>query len=367
MSQTQRQVRRTIATCLAGVAVVALGAAPAGASSPQRPAARLQRALDDVVAAGAPGAILLVRTGGTTLRLVSGDSTADPVTPMRPGLRYRIGGITKSFTATVVLQLVGEHRLALDDTLESRLPGVIPNGAAISVRQLLNHTSGIFDYVQDPRTLAPYQAGDLTRIFDPRDGLRYAVEHGPLFPPGTALAYSNTNSLLLAMIVERITGRPFGEELRRRLFIPLGLAGTSYPVTSRIAGPHAHGYLADTSPPADVTALSPTLLGAAGAVLSTTDDLARFYRALLRGRLLPPRLLAQMKTIDPAATGGTPDSGMPGGGWGLGLLRESFPCGPAWGHDSEIPGYTTAAWSSENADRQVTIVVNSNYDPDAPA
>jgi D-alanyl-D-alanine carboxypeptidase len=127
-----------------------------------------------------------------------------------------------------------------------------------------------------------------------------------------------------------------------------------------------HGYLVDEPPPTDVTALSPTLLGASGAVLADAGDVARFYRALLNGRLLPARLLAEMKRIDPVATGGTPDSGSLGGGWGLGLLRETFPCGEAWGHDSEIPGYTTAAWSSERAGRQVNVVVSSNFDPDAP-
>jgi D-alanyl-D-alanine carboxypeptidase len=359
-----RCLRRTFAGCLAGIVVVVLGAAPAGAVPRTHLPARLQRALDEVVAAGAPGAIALVRTGGTTIRLVSGDSNLAPVVPMRRGLRYRIGGITKSFTAAVVLQLVAEGRLALGDTLEQRLPSVISNGAAITIRQLLNHTSGIYDYAQDSRALAPYLTGDYTRTFDPRDGVRYADEHGPLFPPGTALAYSNTNYLLLAMIVEAVTGRSFGSELRRRLFGPLGLGHTSYPTSSRIVGPHVHGYLVDDPPAVDVTALSPTLYGASGAILSTAGDLARFYRALLRGRLLSDDLLAQMKTIDPVATGGTPDAGILGGGWGLGLLREDFPCGPAWGHDSEIPGYTTAAWNSDDAGRQVTVV-NSNFDHDA--
>ncbi|XVU27231.1 serine hydrolase domain-containing protein [Actinoplanes sp. CA-054009] len=345
-------VRRFAVACLAALTVLATGTAATGSRTHQ-----LQRALDEVVAAGAPGAMVLVRSGGTTIRLAAGRAVLDPATPMRPGRPARIGGITKSYTATVVLQLVAEGRLAL----ESHLPG----DPTITVRQLLNHTSGVFDYVRDPRTLAPYLAGDLTRVFDPRDGVRYAAEHGPLFPPGTALAYSNTNYLLLAMIVESVTGRPFAAELHRRIFAPLGLTHTSYPRSSVIAGPHVHGYTPGT-PPMDVTALSPTLYGASGAVLANLEDVALFYRSLLRGRLLPTRQLTQMKTIDPVATGGTPDSGILGGGWGLGLLRESFPCGPAWGHDSEIPGYTAAAWSSERADRQVIVVVNSFYDHDAP-
>jgi D-alanyl-D-alanine carboxypeptidase len=318
-----------------------------------------------VVTAGAPGAIAWVRVGGQTMRLASGHSTLAPERPMRAALRARIGGITKTFTATVVLQLVAEHRLALDDSLEQLLPGVISNGEDISIRQLLNHTSGIFDYVKDPRTLAPYEAGDLTLIFDPADGIQYAAEHGPQFVPGEGFEYSNTNYLLLAMIAETITGRSIGSLLRTRIFAPLRLGRTSYPMTSQINGPHVHGYLADQPRP-DVTDFSPTVSSASGAILSNAEDLARFYEALLRGRLIPRRLLNEMQTIDPVATGGIPDAGILGGGWGLGLLRENFPCGEAWGHDSESLGYMTAAWSNRTATRQVVVFVNSNYDHDAP-
>lgn len=358
--------RRTLTACLAGVLVVVSLAAPAHAASRSDLSARVQQALDGVVEAGSPGAIALVREGGRTMQLSSGHSNLSPERPMRADLRARIGGVTKSFTATVVLQLVGEGRLAFDDTVEQWLPGVISNGEAISVRQLLNHTSGVYDYVNDPRTLAPYLAGDLTRIFDPLDGVRYAAEHGPQFAPGTALLYSNTNYLLLAMIAETITGRSIGTLLRNRIFAPLGLGHTTYPTSSQILGPHVHGYLVEEQPPMDVTAFSPTVSAASGAILSNADDLARFYRALLRGRLVTPRLLHQMQTIDPVATGGIPDAGILGGGWGLGLLREDFPCGPAWGHDSESLGYMIAAWNNNSGTRQVVVIVNSHFDHDAP-
>jgi D-alanyl-D-alanine carboxypeptidase len=146
---------KTPVAFLASVLVISSLAAPAQAAGPSDLRVRVQRALDDVVAAGSPGAIALVRVGDRTIRLSSGHSNLAPERPMRADLRSRIGGVTKSYTATVVLQLVGEGRLALDDTVEQRLPGVISNGEDISVRQLLNHTSGIYDYVKDPRTLAP--------------------------------------------------------------------------------------------------------------------------------------------------------------------------------------------------------------------
>jgi D-alanyl-D-alanine carboxypeptidase len=366
-----RRFRLIVVATLVGVATLATASvAPARKPTGQLPA--VQRALDEVVAAGAPGAIAFVRDGDRTIRLSSGYGNLAPKTPIRVADRFRIGGLTKTFTATVVLQLVGEGKVALDDTVEQWLPGAISNGDAITVRQLLNHTSGIFDYIQDPRVLAPNLEdlpNNLTLVFDPREGVRIAAEHGPLFPPGSSLAYSNTNYLLLAMIVEAATGDSFGSELRGRIFEPLGLRHTTYATSSRINGSYTHGYvLLDESTVLDITPLSPTLLGASGAILSNAKDVARFYRALLRGRLLGPDLLESMQTIDPVATSVVPDTGFPGGGWGLGLLRETFPCGSeAWGHDSEIPGYTDAAWNSKDGTRQVVVVVNSFFGPDEPA
>jgi len=307
-----------------------------------------------------------VRDGDRSVRLASGLGRIEPPAPMRGHDRTRIGGMTKSFTATVVLQLVAEGRLRLGDRVERWLPGVLANGDAVTLRQLLNHTSGVFNYTADPRVLAPYEAGDLTHVVDPAFALLVAVEHGPQFEPGTQLDYSNTNTLLLAMVVERVTGRPFADELRSRIFVPLGLRHTSYETASEISGPHTHGYVGSPDAPFDVTALSPTLFGPAGAILSNADDVARFYRALLGGRLLPDEQLRAMRTIDPVATGGLPDAGILGGGWGLGLLREQFPCGTAWGHDAENPGYMTAAWNSRNGDRQVVVAVNTNQDHDGP-
>ncbi|MEU4288825.1 serine hydrolase domain-containing protein [Kribbella sp. NPDC026596] len=375
-SSEKRRSRWTVVVALAAAA--SLAAAPAVSASATTPSAAparsssghpppgVQAALDQVVAAGAPGAIALVRMGDRTYRFSSGYGNLAPLTPIRVGELSRIGGVTKSYTATVVLQLVGKRVLKLNDTVEKWLPGVFPNGEGITIRQLLNHTSGIFDYVQDDRVFAPYLGGDLTLPFDPREGVRIAAEHDPLFAPGTGWSYSNTNYLLLAMIVEKATGHSIGSELRSRIFKPLGLDHTSYPTTSEIRGSYIHGYWTIFGPePTDFTPLSPTLLGAAGAILASADDVARFYRALLRGRLLKPGVLKAMQTIDPVADEppGAIDAGIPGGGWGLGLLRETFPCGEAWGHDSEIPGYTTAAWNSKDGTRQVVVVVNMDGFP----
>jgi D-alanyl-D-alanine carboxypeptidase len=353
---------------LAGFAGVAgLGTPALAAGGHSQPTAKVQQKLDQVVAAGAPGAAVLIRDGGRTTRLSSGFGNLSPQTPMRVAHRSRIGGVTKSFTATVVLGLVAEGKLALGQTVGQWLPGVISNGDAVTIRQLLNHTSGIYDYAQDPAVLAPYMEGDLTHVFDPLEGVRIAADHGPLFTPGSSLAYSNTNYILLGMIVEAVTGNSIASELQARLIEPLRLRQTSFRVSSEIDGPHTHGYaLVDDGTMFDVTPWSPSGFGAAGALLSNAHDLARFYRALLHGHLLPRALLKEMQTIDPAATGGRPDAGILGGGWGLGLLREEFPCGEAWGHDAENPGYMTAAWNSKNGTRQVVVVVNTHAGHDEP-
>ena len=208
---------------------------------------------------------------------------------MRIADRWRIGGVTKSFTATVVLQLVAEDKLALSDTLEKWLPGVISNGRAISIRQLLNHTSGIYDYMNDPAVLGPYIEGDLTHVFDPEEGVKIAAAYGPLFAPGTQLSYSNTNYALLAMIVRAATGKTIDAELQARLFAPLRLRSTSFPTLSEIDGPHTHGYVFLDRRAVRCHPLQPIGVGAAGAIVSNADDLARFYRALLDGHLLPRR------------------------------------------------------------------------------
>ena len=185
-ASSRRKLVASLAS-LASLIAVALPAAPAQAGNGRAgPTAELQRALDAVVAAGAPGAVVLVRVDDRTTRLSSGYGNLAPQTPIGVRHRTRIGSVTKSFTATVVLQLAAERRIALGDTVERWLPGVISNGEDISIRQLLNHTSGIFDYVQDPTILAPYLGGDLTQVFDPRRGVQVAAEHGPLFAPGSA-------------------------------------------------------------------------------------------------------------------------------------------------------------------------------------
>lgn len=360
MNRIRQDIRRIAvgAALAAGLTGLFASVAPAATPATGTGTPELQQAMDELVAAGVPGVVVLVRDGDRKIRIARGYGNLAKTKPMRVRDQFRVASLTKTFVAAVVLQLVGEGKIALDDTLEHWLPGRISNGGDITVRQLLNHTSGIYDAVEDPEILAPYLAGDFTHFTPVSEIVRVAAAHGPLFPPGSNWSYSNTNYFVLGMIVEAATGNTIGSELRHRIFRPLGLHDTTFPSTPWISGPHAHGYLLLGGPPLlDVTIFSPSLFWAGGAIVSTATDIARFYRALLRGRLLGPDLLQAMLTIDPVAL----DPSGSGSGFALGIQREGrFPCGEAWGHDGDLPGYQAYAWSRRDGSHEIVVLINTS-------
>jgi D-alanyl-D-alanine carboxypeptidase len=293
--------------------------------------------------------VLLVRERGRTIRLTSGHGNLKPKTPMRAGDRFRVGSVTKTFVATVVLQLVGEGRLGLEDSVERWLPGVVPNGQRITVRQLLIHTSGLFDYGGDRKFVAAAYRDPL-RAWTPRQIIAIATRHKPHFAPGRGWWYSDTNYYVLGLIVEAATRDSLASELNRRIFAPLRLRATSFPAGPQIAGRHAHGYMRLGTPSLeDVTVGSPSLEWAAGALVSNADDLSRFFRALLRGRLLPPHLLQTMESVVATPLGWS---------YGLGLMKVSKACGALWGHEGGSPGYASQALNSKDGRRQVVVLTN---------
>ena len=363
---TRLTLPATILACLATAALVA-------ASAPAKPVAKtgsnvsgLQRDLDALVAAGAPGAILFVRHGDRITSLAAGLGDIARTTPMGPDNHFKIASLTKTYTATVVLQLVGEGKLSLDDTVRRRLPGVVPNGGKITIRQLLNHTSGLADFESNPRYLEPYLAGNFGHYWAPRQLVRMGVSLKPLFVPGARWSYSNTNYVVAQLIVERVTGKPLGIELKRRIFQPLQLDQTSYPTKPGLPSPYAHGYrLFGELPLIDVTGLSPSLAPGSGAIVSTMRDVADFYRALLAGRLLEPEQLKAMKTTVSERTGKSVTSG-PGFGLGIGrsgIARPSAAVGvscAAWGHSGELAGYDVSTAFSEDGRRQAVLMINQD-------
>ena len=341
------------------------GAGPGGKGSTVAPASpridpgELRGLLHQIVAAGAPGAAARIRDEHGVTQAASGVADLRNGRPMRPGLHYRVGSLTKPFVATVVLQLVAEGRVSLQDTVERWLPGILPYGDQVTVRQLLSHTSGVPDYTLEPIVRLYTDPQARFRAWTPRELVALIADQPPDFPPGTAWSYSNTGYVLAGMIVEAATGHRLGRELTRRILRPLGLRDTVFPVNRpTIPRPYARGYSIDPfgqpdGPLLDFTVFNPSLAWAAGALVSNLGDLERFFRALLGGRLLPPRLLAAMTTPVP--------TGQPGFGYGLGLIVIDTPTGRLLGHDGAIPGFLNIVLSTEDGRRQVGVMMNEEF------
>ena len=344
--------RRVLLILALAVAATLSAGATAAAAAPKR--AKLQRAADALVAAGAPGVIALVRDGKRTTRVVAGYANLATRRPIRANDRFRVGSTTKTFVSAIVLQLAGEGKLTLDDSVERWLPGLVPNGTAITVRQLLNHTSGLADYAPDEDdTFINRVLADRHKTWEPHELVAIGTAYPPLFPPEARWSYSNTGYVLLGLIIEAASGNPLEAELRARILAPLRLRATSLETNPRIAGRHAHGYSRlGARRRFDISALNQSWAWAAGAIASTADDLARFYRALLAGRLLPPHLLAEMRTT--VSVGGGHQA------YGLGLIMSRHPCGHFWGHGGETLGYLSFADTSSDAQRQVMMAVTAD-------
>ncbi|MCV2463094.1 beta-lactamase family protein [Streptomyces sp. ICN988] len=366
------RVRTTLVTACA-VALSAAGAAPAVAAPATDGHDATRRALKAAVADGVPGVTATARDGHRTWSRTEGVGDLRTGEPRSERDRYRVGSITKTFVATVVLQLEAEGRLSLDDTVDAWLPGVVEgngnHGDRITLRQLLNHTSGIYNYTADEEFARTHFARDgfLEHRYDtvtPRQLVAIATAHEPDFAPGTDWRYSNTNYILAGMVIGEATGRPYAEEVRRRIIDPLKLRATSVPGT-RVSLPRpssrAYSKLAEsaTGPTYDVTRLNPSMAGSAGEMISDSADLNRFYTALLRGRLLPAKQLAEMTTTVPA---------MPGASYGLGLIKRELDCGvTVWGHGGGIHGSSSEAVTTRDGRHALAFNFNGDWSGDSDA
>ena len=330
---------RALRVLAAAFAVAALSVSGSATASPT---STLDGTVRELVAAGSPGALAVVRTRSGVRRAAAGAARLHPRDAMRPTDRFRIASVTKPFVATVILQLAGAGKLRLGDAVERWVPGLVPNGRAITIRQLLSHTSGLFPYDEDTAWIRARLA-DPGRAWAARRLVRIAVSHPPQFDPGTSWSYSNTNYVLLGLIVEAATGRPLAAELRARIFAPLGLRSTSYPVGTAIDGRFAHGYVLGRPPLpipagtlADVSArLNPSAWGA-GQMLSNADDVTAFLSALL----------AAMK------------QNVHGRGYGLGLFVVATSCGTAYGHDGDLVGWRNVVYGTGDGRRVTAVMVN---------
>ncbi|GAA0958640.1 serine hydrolase domain-containing protein [Kribbella koreensis] len=302
----------------------------------------MQRILDRLVEAGATGVLMHYRDGHREWRGSAGVADLDSRQPVAPDGWFRIGSVTKTFTATVVLSLVAEGLVDLDQPIEQWLPGVVPAGDGISVRRLLNHTSGLYNYTDD----LPDPAQIVRERFDhwaPQRALALAFAHEPLFAPGADWSYSNTNYTLLGLLIEEITGGSYADAVRARVIEPLHLHQTLVPGDEpKLPQPHAHGYLLVDDESVDLDELNPSQAWAAGELISTAADLNKFFAALLAGELLPAAQLEAMLTTV--------------GDYGLGIARRQLADGTVlWGHNGGIFGYLTSSFHSRGADRQCTM------------
>ncbi|MFH8442417.1 serine hydrolase domain-containing protein [Streptomyces sp. NPDC018026] len=357
--------RRRDLLVLTGLAAVVLAAstAPTAAAGAPRPADPLQRQVEAIHDTGAVGVQAEVNSRGARDSAYAGTAAAGTGRPMPRDGRFRIGSATKTFTAAVVLQLVGEGRMSLEDTVERWLPGVVRgngnDGRRITVRQLLQHTSGVPDVVPEiPALRSPegYRA-ERFRTYSPTELVGTAMRHAPNFPPGEGWSYSNTNYTLAAMIIHRVTGRSWAREVTDRIIRPLHLRDTGTPgAFPFIRGRHAQGYTAfgtGTGAGTEVTELNSTMAVGSGSVISTVHDLNRFYAALLGGRLLAPAQLAEM-----TRTVAAPELGVR---YGLGLAEIPLPCGGSWfGHRGELLGYVTWAGATRDGARSAAVYINSD-------
>ncbi|MGH2583511.1 MAG: serine hydrolase domain-containing protein [Dehalococcoidia bacterium] len=358
LSVSKTPSRRTLLRIAAGGALTAAVALASGvrprlvhAGEPTF-SAEIQTALSRILARhmmdqGIPGVVAGVWIPGRGNWVgVAGTSDTATGAPLLREDKFRIASVTKTFTATAVLQLVDDGKLSLDDHLEQYITG-IPNGDQITIRQLLGMMAGIFNWIEDPAFMDAYGRDPLLP-FTPQDVVEIVRRHPPDFAPGERVQYSDTNYILLGLIIEQVTGRPAGEVITEHVIRPLGLTNTSFPTTPAMPSPYSHGYAeaADGTGLRDVTLSNPDVPWTAGAIISDLGDLRVWAKALATGTLLSPATQRERLTFRPEP--GT------GAGYGLGI----FDVDGFIGHNGAIFGYST--WVVYLPEEEATIVVLTN-------
>ncbi|MQS37129.1 serine hydrolase domain-containing protein [Streptomyces katsurahamanus] len=356
-------------TTALGAVMLSLLAVPAQASDAPHtaPAARaaaapapdvtaLRQALRAALAAGAPGAMARVDDGGTVHKAAEGIADRGTGRAITADDRFRVGSVTKTFSAAVLLQLVDEGALGLDDRVDDHLPGLLPDRRT-TVRHVLSHRSGLYDYTNDlfARTVPGFEAVR-NKVFGYQELMDLSLAKAPTVAPGGSYAYSNTNFVVAGMLIEKLTGNPVGDEYRDRIFTPLKLRDTFYvhPGTA-VPGVHARGYLTPDEAGAalvDSTRQTASWAQSAGAIISTTRDLNTFLAALLGGELTSAAQLAEMRRWVPVNSTQA---------YGLGLRRRDLSCGVSvYGHNGTVQGYYTSSFTSGDGRRSVTAVANTS-------
>ncbi|MFE0044205.1 serine hydrolase domain-containing protein [Streptomyces albireticuli] len=371
---TVRNTRRGVALGVLAATVAATLAAPLSTAWAAQPEARtpahvradLQRGLDDIIRKdGVVGAQATLANGTGRIHVTAGTAERGTNRPMPAQGYFRMGSNTKTFVATVMLQLVGEGKVRLNDTVDHWLPGVVDangnDGKRITVRQLLQHTSGLPDYDESLPILGEeeFKKHRFDR-YEPRQLVDMALRKKPLFAPGDGWSYSNTGYVLAGMIVEKATGRHWSEEVRTRITEPLGLTHT-YSAGDRtgLPRPSARAYqqFKPGGPLLDSTELSMSWGSSAGDLVTTSDDLTRFWQSLLGGKLLKPAQLREMQRTVPAPD----DRGNLVQEAGLGVFKTALSCGgDYWGHGGTTLGHLNANGFVDKGRKGVVVMRSTN-------
>jgi len=309
---------------------------------------------------GIPGILAGVWIPGQgSLVIEDGVSDIETDAPIKKDEHVRIGSVTKSFTVTVILQLVGEGLISLDDPVGDYLPGV--ENAEATIAELADMRSGIFNYTEAADFVTEFVESDFLRVWTDQELVDYADANVPYFPPGGGWHYSNTNTVILGMIAEQVTGRTIGEEISGRIIAPLGLGGTSYPTTPDMPLPFAHGY--GFEPPEDISFSDPSSSAGSGAMISRLEDLKKWGVALGSGTLLTSELQAvRINSLSPIVYDPCDDddpdrpkrSCPEYDEYGLGIGELS-----GWiGHTGEYVGYTNLVMYEPESGSVVVIIAN---------
>lgn len=348
-----------VATLLAAdVATTATATAVARPAGPS-PAKQLRRDTEAIHALGVSGVqARVIAPDGRQSVATSGTADLNTGRPVRSDGYFRMASTSKTLVATVVLQLEAEGRLSLDDSVDRWLPGVVRgngnDGSRVTLRQLLQHTSGIHDDLPGYTTPEEYYQQRYD-VYEPEQLVARAMAHAPDFPPGEGWAYSNTGYVLLGMIIQKSTGHPAHQEIEDRILRPLGLDQTRWVGTSpTLPRPHARAYQF-FGPGSRVDVTDQVMADYENlAWVTTTQDENRFFRALLAGRLLPTRQLAEMKQTVPVSA--ELQQLWPGGRYGLGLVERPLSCGGTyWSHEGGDGGYITLNGVTDDGRRSAVV------------
>ncbi len=361
----------SLAMVLAGGAALAVTSTGEGALRGVKGAdAALERALEELVAmdGGPPGVIAVVQRGNHREVHAFGVRNIKGGLPMRADARMRLASTSKAFSGAVALSLVSKGKLSLSDTIGERLPGLPKAWHEITLRQLLNHTSGLPNFTEDPDWIAAAGANP-KEAPPPRKLVSYVEDEPLLFEPGSEYRYSNTDNIVVGLMVEEATGESYERQLKEQVYEPLGLKKTSLPRGANLKAPFIHGYDNDPSqqPPEDISeVLASGWVWASGGMVSTPYEVNDFVRGYVGGELFDHKTRARQRQV---VEGGSSEPPGPGkNSAGLGIFRYETRCGTVWGHTGNYPGYTQFLAASPNGKRSVTVSVNEqlNLEEGAP-